>query len=132
MNFVSSPEALQREAARLLSFATVARGLMAHYLSTPLSIEQSMKVACRAIETTCEVSPGGVGLPVQIAVVDASGARVLDKDAVDAVDALVARWKTLEADTLSMSSEDAKATAQRDLPSIGDEPAETPAMSDDS
>jgi 20S proteasome alpha/beta subunit len=101
-------------------FATVARGLMAHYLATPLSLQQSMKVAYRTIQTTCEVSPGGVGLPVRIAVVDNSGARILDEDEVNAIGLLVDRWKTLEADTLSMSPEDAKATAQGDLPSIGE------------
>lgn len=82
-------------------FATVARGLMAHYLSTPLSVEQGLKVAYRAIDTTCEVSPGGVGPPVQLAVVDDSGARILDEVAVNSVGDLVTRWKTLEIETLT-------------------------------
>jgi 20S proteasome alpha/beta subunit len=102
-------------------FATVAHGLMAHYLATPLSIGQRMKVAYRAIETTCEVSHSGVGPPVQIAVVDDAGARILGKEEVDAVGEQVARWKTLEVETLNMTSEDAQATAEGDLPSMGDE-----------
>jgi 20S proteasome alpha/beta subunit len=97
-------------------FARVAHGLMAHYLAAPLSLEQGMKVAYRAIETTCEVSPGGVGMPVQIAVVDHAGSRVLGKPEVDEIGDLVARWKTLEADTLRMTPEDAKGAAQGDLP----------------
>jgi 20S proteasome alpha/beta subunit len=101
-------------------FATVARGLMAHYLANPLSLEQSMKVAYRTIETTYEVSPGGVGPPVQIAVVDRNGARVLDRADVEAIGVLVDRWKTLEAETLNMSPEDAKEGAEGDLPSIGE------------
>lgn len=106
------------------AFATVAHGLMAHYLAVPLSLEQSMMVAYRAIETTCEVSPGGVGLPVQIAIVNSSGARVLGEDEVGTIGDSVARWKTLEADTLYMTAESAKAAAEGDLPSISDEPSE--------
>jgi 20S proteasome alpha/beta subunit len=104
-------------------FARVAHALMAHYLSAPVSLQQGMQLAYRAIETTCEVSPSGVGLPVQIAVVDSAGARVLDTGEISEIRDLVARWKTLEADTLRMSPQDAKETAQGDLPSIGDEQA---------
>jgi predicted proteasome-type protease len=99
-------------------FARVAHGLMAHYMSAPLSLQQDMKVAYRAIETTCEVSNSSVGLPVQIAVVDSQGPRVLDTAEVGEIGDLVARWKTLEADTLNMGSDDAKLTALGDLPSI--------------
>ncbi len=102
-------------------FATVAHGLMAHYVAVPLSLKLSTMVAYRAIETTCEVSPGGVGLPVQIAVVDDSGSRVLDDDEVREVGDAVAGWKTLELESLKMSAEDAKAGAHGDLPSIEDE-----------
>ncbi len=101
-------------------FATVAHGLLAHYLSEPLSLNDGMKVAYRAIETTCEVSPGGVGMPVQLAVVDDSGARVLTEEETLAVGNAVDRWKVLEAETLSMSSEDASIGAKGDLPSLGD------------
>ena len=97
-------------------FARVAHGLMAHYLSSELSLKQGLKVAYRAIETTCEVSPGGVRMPVRIALVDKGGPRVLEEAQVNEVGDLVARWKTLEADTLSMSPEDAKMAAQGDLP----------------
>jgi proteasome beta subunit len=97
-------------------FARVAHGLMAHYLSADLCLKQGLKVAYRAIETTCEVSPGGVGMPVRIAMVDNDGPRVLDESEVNEVGDLVARWKTLEAETLGMTSDDAKMTAQGDLP----------------
>jgi hypothetical protein len=89
---------------------------MAHYLSSELSLKQGLKVAYRAIETTCEVSSGGVGMPVRIALVDKDGARGLEEAEVNEVGDLVARWKTLEADTLAMTSEDAKLAAQGDLP----------------
>lgn len=99
-------------------FARVAHGLMAHYLTSELSLKQGLKVAYRAIETTCEVAPGGVGMPVRIAVVDQDGPRVLEEAEVNEIGDLVARWKTLETETLSMSPEDAKMHAEGDLPSI--------------
>lgn len=105
-------------------FATVAHGLMAHYLAAPLSLKLGMMVAYRAIETTCEVSRGDVGMPVQIALVDSSGARVLDDDEVREVGDAVSGWKTVEGETLRMSVKDAQAGAKEDLPSIEDEPEE--------
>lgn len=99
-------------------FATVARALMAHYLTARVSIDQAKMIAYRAVQTTCEVSQSGVGPPVQIAVVDADGARTLSEDEVEAVGAQVERWKTLEVETLLMSPEAAKENAQGDLPSI--------------
>jgi 20S proteasome alpha/beta subunit len=103
------------------SFATVAHGLMAHYLSEPLTLNDAKKVAYRAIETTCEVSSMYVGMPVQIAVVDKDGPKVLTEDEVNEVGDAVARWKELEAETLRMGSDAASAAAQGDLPSMGDD-----------
>jgi hypothetical protein len=97
-------------------FARVAHGLMAHYLSSQLTLTQGLKVAYRAIETTCEVSPGGVGMPVRIAVVDKSGPRVFEESKISEIGDLVARWKTLEAETLNMGPEEAKLGAEGDLP----------------
>jgi proteasome beta subunit len=98
------------------SFARVAHGLMAHYLSTQLTLKQGLQVAYRAIETTCEVSPGGVGMPVRIALVDSSGARILETGEINQIGDMVARWKTLEAETLTMDAEEAKMSAEGDLP----------------
>jgi 20S proteasome alpha/beta subunit len=103
-------------------FARVAHGLMAHYLSVPLSLRDGMKVAYRAIETTCEVSSSSVGLPVQIALVDGEGPRVLDPAEISEIGDLVARWKTLEVDTLTMDFGEAQTAAQGDLPTLGDQP----------
>lgn len=97
-------------------FARVAHGLMAHYLSRQLTLKQGLQVAYRAIETTCEVSPGGVGMPVRIALVDESGPRVLEESEISEIGDLVARWKTLEAETLHMGPEEAKMGAEGDLP----------------
>ncbi len=110
-------------------FARVAHGLMAHYLSNPLTVEQGARVAYRAIQTTCEVSPGGVGLPVQIAVVDGEGTRVLEETEISEIETAVERWKTLEAETLTMGTEDAQKTARGDLPSIDEQEPSGPESS---
>jgi len=82
-------------------FAKVASALMAHYIEgEPLDLELGLQLAYRTIETTCKVSSSGVGLPVQLAVADATGARVLTKDEIEPVKESVAGWKQLEAETL--------------------------------
>jgi 20S proteasome alpha/beta subunit len=106
-------------------FAMVAHGLMAHYLTTKLTLDQGMKLAYRAIETTCEVSKQWVGMPVQIAIVDSDGARVLGDDDISRIGDSVARWKELEVDTLLMDAAEAKTGAKGDLPSIEEMPEES-------
>lgn len=101
-------------------FATVAHALMGHYLTAPVDLEHGKLIAYRAIATTCEVSNAHVGLPVQMAIVDAEGCRTIDEKEIRSISDMVDRWKTLEADTLRMTAEDAKATALHDLPSMGD------------
>lgn len=82
-------------------FATVTSALMAHYLEGErIALNLGLRVAFRAIETTCQVSNSMVGLPVQLAVVDEKGARVLDPDEVEEVRTGVAAWKELERNTL--------------------------------
>lgn len=83
-------------------FATVALGLMQHYVKSELSLEDGKLLAFRTIQTTIEVSSGGVGPPVQIAVCDDSGPRVLGDAEMNAVADSVERWKTLESDSLTM------------------------------
>lgn len=99
-------------------FASVCHGLIKHYLSTEVTLDQGMRIAYRAIATTCEVSSGGVAPPVQIAVVDEAGQRVLNRPTIDEVGLLVERWKALEADTLRMTHESAGTDAAMDLPSM--------------
>ena len=97
-------------------FATVANALMAHYLEGPaLPLALGKQVAYRTIETTVEVSSSGVGLPVQLAVADAGGARVLSDDEVEEVRTAVDGWKLLERDTLK-AAPDAQGGAQPDTP----------------
>ena len=61
-----------------------------------LSLELGLKVAYRAIETTCDVSAGSVGLPVQLGLVDEGGARILTLEEVTQVQDEVTGWKQLE------------------------------------
>lgn len=88
-------------------FATVAMALLAHYLdSAPVPLEHGMKLAYRAIETTCRVSSGLVGLPVQMAMADSCGARILGADELSEVEISVNGWKELEKNTLHMDVSD--------------------------
>ena len=73
-------------------------------------------VAYRTIETVCNVATGGVGLPVQIAIADSDGARILTGDEIEQIGTGVDRWKRLELETLRMGDAEAGAGAQRDLP----------------
>lgn len=83
------------------AFASVAQGLMAHYLEGErVPVEDGLLVAYRAIATTCAVSSSHVGLPVWLAVATEGEARVLDRAEVDEVGAGVTGWKHLERDTL--------------------------------
>jgi 20S proteasome alpha/beta subunit len=82
-------------------FASVAHALMAHYVEgEPLPVDLGLEVAYRTIATTIEVSSQWVGFPVQLAVADKDGARVLDTDQVEQVKAAVQSWIKVEADTL--------------------------------
>jgi 20S proteasome alpha/beta subunit len=82
-------------------FASVAQALMRHYLdSGPLPLQYGMQLAYRTIETACEVSSMHVRTPVQIAVADDSGARILKKEEMDRVASGVAGWKQIERDAL--------------------------------
>jgi 20S proteasome alpha/beta subunit len=82
-------------------FASVAHALMAHYLEgEPLPVDLGLDVAYRTIATTIEVSSQWVGFPVQLAVADKDGARVLESDDVEQVKEAVQSWIKVEADTL--------------------------------
>lgn len=90
-------------------FAMVAEGLMAHYVEGgDLTLEMGIQVAARTIETTCRVSSAHVGLPVQLAVADSSGARVLAPTEVDEVIQKVEGWLELERNTLRTTVEPAE------------------------
>lgn len=85
-------------------FAAVTEALMAHYVEGgDLTVDMGLQVAARAIETTCRVSSAHVRGPVQLAVVDEAGARVLDQSDVDQVMHGVEAWLELEKDTLQTS-----------------------------
>ena len=93
-------------------FATVAMELMKPYLTEgPLDLELGQIVAYRTIETTCDVSAGLVGGPVQIAIANGGGSRVLDRAEVDQIQDLVRVWKVKER-SLLMSLSDGRSSAE--------------------
>jgi 20S proteasome alpha/beta subunit len=107
-------------------FATVARALMRHYLTRPIALELGKLVAYRAIDTTIQVSAQGIGPPVQIAVCDDSGARILNDDEIETVRLGVQGWTVQETESLSMSLMDATAAATGDLPQLEPDATEMP------
>lgn len=106
-------------------FAEVARGLMEHYVQgSEIPVALGLWVAFRTIDTTCRVSTQFVGLPVQLAVVDDSGARVLSQDEVDEVDEGVQGWLVEEKDTLRQPGEAPEALEEP--PTLDAEPSGEP------
>lgn len=81
-------------------FATVAQALMAHYLEGPsVPVERGLQLDYRTIETVCQVSSSFVGLPVQLALANDAGARVLTPGEVEEVREAVEGWRTVERET---------------------------------
>ncbi|MEU4364382.1 hypothetical protein [Promicromonospora sp. NPDC023987] len=99
-------------------FASVARALMKHYLDREIPLELGRMLAYRTIATTVEVSPGGVGLPVQIAECNSEGPRILTTEEIEAVGAGVDAWKTLERESLRIGLGEVEAAPAGDLPSL--------------
>lgn len=103
-------------------FATVASALLTNYLEgEPLTVDLGLQLAWRTIDTVCEVSTALVGRPVQLAVVDENGPRVLDQSEVVGVKESVLAWKQIEAETLSRQVPEATAHEPESPPSIDDE-----------
>ena len=82
------------------SFAAALRQALAHYLVRTPSIRHALPLACRAVDAVCQVSAYGVAPPVQVAVVDVDGARVLTPQEVGSVDEQVQAWLSAEVSTL--------------------------------
>jgi 20S proteasome alpha/beta subunit len=108
------------------SIAQVAHALMSHYLEdAALTMDNGLRFAFRAVQTTCDVSAGFVGPPVQMAIVDDSGAHLLDSDRVREIEESVARWKTVERESLVFPS-DLEDLPAEGLPSLEGTPTTTP------
>jgi proteasome beta subunit len=82
------------------AFAHLAIGSIRHYEPRTQTLEAAKAIAYRAIETTCDVSAFGVGMPVQLGVVLRDGAKLLTASELDETKELVNLWKAKEVDTL--------------------------------
>lgn len=82
------------------TFAAALRQSLSHYLVRTPAIRQALPLACRAVDAVCQVSAYGVAAPVQMAVIDAAGARVLATDEVGSVEEQVQAWLATEVNTL--------------------------------
>jgi hypothetical protein len=81
--------------------ALLARAILAqHTGGREIGLEMAKAIAYRTVVTTLELSAGISRSPVQMAVVDQEGGRVLDEEQVGAVGALAERWAAAEAETL--------------------------------
>ena len=97
-------------------FADVAYATLSHHVDGQLTLEEGTLLAYRIISTVCRVSSWGVALPVQIAVADAEGARVLSAQEIEQIDTGMQRWLHSEASEFRSSSVSADPTG--DLPSF--------------
>jgi len=81
--------------------ALLARAVLRMYAEgRDVGVEMAKAVAYRTVVTTLELSAGIPGAPVQIAVADAAGSRVLGREEVAAVGALADRWAEAEGETV--------------------------------
>ena len=86
-------------------FATVIMETMKPHLDdSPPDLQLGKIVAYRTIDTTCAVSADLSG-PVQMAVADSSGSRVLDEDELQAMEKSVQSWKASERSLLRSLSD---------------------------
>lgn len=95
-------------------FAHVAYVALSHHVTDPLPLQQGLLLAYRIVSIVCEASSWGVGLPVQIAVADEDGARVLSTEEVEEISTGVQRWLTSDASSFGQS--DVNAPPAGDLP----------------
>ena len=97
-------------------FASVAMALMRHYIMGPaVPLDIGQKLAYRTIETTCEISAGLVGGPVQMAIADNSGVRIVNDTELRDIGDSVRAWKELEKNTLHGSGESRSGPLQSEL-----------------
>ncbi len=99
-------------------YASVVRAALAHYLDSPVDLHLGTVLAYRVISTVCDVSSWNVAAPVQIAVADATGARVLSPDEIDEVSDLSDRWVEVERSSLATARDRAAGGLDNDLPTI--------------
>lgn len=78
--------------------ASAAGAALSHYSGNTegISLAKGCLIAYRLVSAVCQVSSWGVGPPVQIAVADSDGARVLAQAELDELDLSVERWLASE------------------------------------
>lgn len=96
-------------------FAAVARETLAHHLGDPLTTRQALLIAHRVVSVVCRTSSWGVAPPVQIAMADAAGARVLTTGDLETLETGVERWLATDADNFAGRVQ----PAAEELPTIG-------------
>jgi 20S proteasome alpha/beta subunit len=106
-------------------FAATVYETLSHHLTKPLPLKQACLFAYRAIATVCRVSSWGVGLPVQIAVADGDGAKLLGSQELDQLEDGVQRW--LASDAENFRNEGDSPQPAKQLPHLRQSQASTKA-----
>lgn len=99
-------------------YAAVVRASLAHYLDRPVGLHLGKVLAHRVIRIVCDVSSYNVAPPIQIAIADASGARVLSTLEIAEVADLQDRWVAVESGTLERAGDAGLKEVANDLPSM--------------
>lgn len=98
-------------------YAMTSKATLGHYFSkTRPSAQTGLLLAYRIVSTVCQVSSWGVGLPVQMAIADDAGARLLSSQELEEVQLGCQRWLSLEASVVRRGG--LEGPMEGDLPSI--------------
>ena len=99
-------------------YASVVKAALAHYLDESVSLHLGKVLAFRVVQTVCDVSAYNVAMPVQMAVADTTGARILSSTEVAEVGILAERWVATERGSLERAFEAGAGEVADDLPAL--------------
>lgn len=85
------------------AFAHFACASMQHHAVRQMGMRAAQVLAYRTIATAIEVAGEGLGLPVQMWVIDSNGARALDEGELEIISDTVDTWKELETEFLAQA-----------------------------
>jgi len=85
------------------AFAHFACASMQHHAVRQMGMRAAQVLAYRTIQTAIEIAAEGLGPPVQMWVIDSSGARALDKGELEIISDTVDTWRELETEFLAQA-----------------------------
>jgi hypothetical protein len=88
---------------------------MAHFHPKDKPLSHGKLIAYRAVDAAIKTSAYGVGPPIQMSVVDATGVHELSTDELNALENSVGGWVQLESETLTTYLREPEAEAETGL-----------------